>query len=383
MRFGCFMSPLHPIGEDLGLLYQRDLELVQTADGLNFDEMWIGEHHSAGWGTIGSPELFIAAAAERTRRIKLATGVIGLPYHHPFMVAERAVQLDIMTRGRFILGVGAGAVVSDMHMLGIPASEARTRTAQAMETIVDLVRGNAVTRDEGWFRLQEARLQLRPFTPGGMEMVVASAATTFGVRLAGRLGVSVLSHAAPPWGSVRPGRSMGMEELAAQWDCVQEEAASVGLSASRDNWRLVIPIHVGPTRAEALDDIRAGWLGQRTDLWRGTLGIPMSGSEPSSAKAFDATVEGGGVIAGDVDDVITGIQKLEEITGGFGTLLISCQDWASADRQRRSLDLFARFVAPFFRGSVNGLRASNEWVATNSAAFQEANHAARMKAMER
>ncbi|MFD7731514.1 LLM class flavin-dependent oxidoreductase [Kitasatospora phosalacinea] len=381
MRFGCFISPLHPIGEDLNLLYRRDLEFVELVDSLNYEELWIGEHHSAGWGTIPSPEIFIAAAAERTRRIKFATGVTALPYHHPFMIAERALQLDHMTRGRFILGCGAGSVISDMHMFGIAPESTRERTAQALETVVDLLAGRTVTRDEGWFRLVDARLQLDPFTPGGPEVTVASAATPFGVRLAGRLGVSVLSHAAPPWGAVRSGHTLGIERLADQWRHHEEAAAETGRQVSRDDWRLVVPVHVAPTREEALDDIRDGWLRQRNELWIDTFGIPMSRNPMSGAKAFEATVAANGIIAGDVEDVVTAIDKLQEITGGFGTLLISCQDWAPRPAQARSLDLFARFVVPRFRGTADRLRASNDWAAANRVVMQEAGFAARTKAM--
>ena len=100
MRFGIFLGPFHRVGENPTLAIDRDLELVQWLDHLGYDEAWIGEHHSAGWETISSPELFMAVAADRTRHIKLGTGVISLPYHHPFMVANRMVQLDHMTHGR-------------------------------------------------------------------------------------------------------------------------------------------------------------------------------------------------------------------------------------------------------------------------------------------
>ncbi|MFJ2779767.1 MULTISPECIES: LLM class flavin-dependent oxidoreductase [unclassified Kitasatospora] len=381
MRFGCFISPLHPIGEDPTLLYQRDLEFAQVVDSLNYEELWIGEHHSAGWGTIPAPELLIAAAAERTRRIKFATGVTALPYHHPFLVAERAMHLDHMTRGRFILGGGAGSVISDMHMFGIAPEDTRERTAQAMETIVALLAGETVTRDEGWFRLVDARLQLGPFSPGGPEVTVASAATPFGVQLAGRLGISVLSHAAPPWGAVRAGHSLGIERLADQWRHHEEAAAEAGRQVSRDDWRLVIPVHVARTREEALEDIREGWLRQRDELWIDTIGLPMSRNPQSGAKAFEATVAANGIIVGDVEDVVGAITKLQEVTGGFGTLLISCQDWAPWPAQLLSVDLFARFVVPRFRGTTDRLRASNAWAAANRTAMQEAGFAARNKAM--
>ena len=119
LRFGIFMAPFHRAGENPTLAIERDLELVQHLDRLGWDEAWIGEHHSAGTEIIASPEIFIAAAAERTKHIKLGTGVISVAYHNPYMIAERAVQLDHMTRGRFMLGLGPGSLPTDAIMLGL------------------------------------------------------------------------------------------------------------------------------------------------------------------------------------------------------------------------------------------------------------------------
>ena len=113
MKFGSFLGPFHRVGENPTLAMDRDLELIDWMDNLGFDEVWIGEHHSAGWEIIASPEVFIAAAAQRTRYIKLGTGVVSLPYHHPLMVADRMVQLDHMTHGRVLFGVGPGALPGD------------------------------------------------------------------------------------------------------------------------------------------------------------------------------------------------------------------------------------------------------------------------------
>ena len=110
MKFGVFMAPFHRVGENPTLALDRDLELIEWLDFLGFDEAYIGEHHSAGWETISSPEIFIAAAAGRTRHIRLGTGVVSLPYHHPYMVASRMVLLDHLTKGRVILGVGPGGL---------------------------------------------------------------------------------------------------------------------------------------------------------------------------------------------------------------------------------------------------------------------------------
>src|SRR5207237_5816492 len=87
MRFGIFLAPFHPVGQSPTAALQRDLEMIQRLDDLGYDEAWIGEHHSAGYEIIASPEVFIAVAAERTRRIRFGTGVSSLPYHPPLMLA--------------------------------------------------------------------------------------------------------------------------------------------------------------------------------------------------------------------------------------------------------------------------------------------------------
>src|SRR3984957_15798877 len=132
LRNGIFLAPFHPIEEDPTLCLQRDLELIEYLDRLGYEETWSGEHHSAGFEIISSPELFVAAAAERTKRIRFGTGVISLPYHNPLMVANRIIQLDHMTRGRIMLGVGPGLLVSDAVMLGIDPNKQRDRMVEGI-----------------------------------------------------------------------------------------------------------------------------------------------------------------------------------------------------------------------------------------------------------
>src|ERR1700752_1271713 len=129
LRFGYFIAPFHRAGTNPTLAMQRDLEFVEHLDALGFDEAWIGEHHSAGTEIIASPEVFIAHAAARTRHIHLGTGVSSLPYHHPLILADRMVPRDHRTRGRTMLGVGRGALVSDAQMMGIDPSRQREMMA--------------------------------------------------------------------------------------------------------------------------------------------------------------------------------------------------------------------------------------------------------------
>jgi limonene 1,2-monooxygenase len=158
LRFGCFLAPHHPLGENPTLLYRRDLNLVAKLDELGYDEFWCGEHHSTGWEMIASPEMFLAAAAERTKRIKLGTGVLSLPYHHPFNVAQRLVQLDHMSMGRAIFGSGPGALASDAKMLRIDPLRQRDMQDEALGVIIRLLKGEVVSHDSDWFTLDGAAL---------------------------------------------------------------------------------------------------------------------------------------------------------------------------------------------------------------------------------
>ena len=157
MGFGAFLAPHHPIGENPTLQFRRDLKFVEHLDELGYDEFWCGEHHSSGWEMIASPEMFLAAAGERTKRIKLGTGVVSLPYHHPYNVAQRMVQLDHMTGGRAIFGSGPGALPSDAHTLGIDPMTQRDRQDDAIGVIRRLFKGERVTKKTEWYTLQDAR----------------------------------------------------------------------------------------------------------------------------------------------------------------------------------------------------------------------------------
>jgi limonene 1,2-monooxygenase len=195
LGFGAFLAPHHPIGEHPTLQLQRDLEFAQLLDELHYDEFWVGEHHSAGWETIASPEMFLVAAAERTKRIKLGTGVVSIPYHHPFNVAQRMVMLDHLSHGRAMLGVGPGALPSDAVMLGIDPMTQRDRMDEGLGVILRLLNEEEPFSYKGsWFELNNAALQIRPLQEK-IPVAVASTISPSGMKTAGKYGAGVLSIA--------------------------------------------------------------------------------------------------------------------------------------------------------------------------------------------
>lgn len=352
MSFGAFLAPYHAPGQNPTLALERDLELIGWLDTLGYDEVWVGEHHSTGWETIASPELFLAVAAERTRHIRLGTGVVSLPYHHPLMVADRIVQLDHLTRGRVNFGVGPGGHLTDARMLGIDPDRLRPMMAEALEVIVRLMTDpEPFSHRSDWFSLTDAVLQLRPYQVPHPPIAVTSMESPSGMVLAGRFGAGVLSL------SVARG-PRGPIDLREHWRVAEESAAEAGRTIRREDWRLVVPVHLAQTRREALDDVREGAAAHLIDYAEGVTGRPRPVAGPREA-VIEGMVEAGGWIVGTPDDAVAAIERLMERSGGFGGLLVMANEWAPWEKVRGSYELLARLVMPRFQGSLAGIDASN------------------------
>lgn len=352
LRFGAFLAPFHAPGQNPTLALERDLELIAHLDRLGLDEAWVGEHHSTGWETIASPELFLAFAAERTRHIRLGTGVVSLPYHHPLMVADRIVQLDHLTRGRIEFGVGPGGHLTDALMLGIDPNDLRPRMAEALEVILRLMTDlEPVTVESEWFTLREAVLQLRPYQRPYPPVSVTSMESPAGMSLAGRHGCGVLSLA------VAKGPK-GPIDLRAHWGIAEQEAERHGTTVDRANWRIAVIVHCAETREQALADVREGGAAHILDYVEGVTGRPSPVPGPRD-RIVEQMIEAGGWIIGSPDDCAEGIERLVEQSGGFGCLLVWAHEWAGTERTLRSYELLARYVAPRFQGSLVGIDASN------------------------
>lgn len=348
MRFGIFMAPFHPAGVNPTLLLESDLELIEHLDRLDYDEAWVGEHHSAGSEVIASPEIFIAAAAQRTRRIKLGSGVISASYHNPLWVAERAVQLDHMTRGRFMLGLGPGALPSDAAMIGLDMPHTRELLEDAVDVITRLMTSEEpVNFENGRWTLRDARLHLRPYTDPHPEIAIAAVASPSGPRLAGRYGHGLLSIGATT--------AAGFDVLALHWDVMEERAAHYGVTVDRNAWRLVGLMHLAETREQAYADVEHGML-DWFDYFQHTAAFPQMavGDGTTVRQCIDFVNETGLGTIGTPDDAIAQIERLvEQSNGGFGAYLQLAHDWAAPAAKFRSFELFARHVAPHFQGQAH------------------------------
>lgn len=348
---------------------ERDLQLIEHLDRLGYHEAWVGEHHSGGSELFASPEMLLAAAAQRTRDIKLGTGVISLPYHHPFHVADRLVQLDAMSNGRMMFGAGPGQLPTDAAMLGIAdASMLRPRMEEALDVVLRLLAGEVVTERTEWFTVDEGRLQMRLVAP--LDAAVTGTISPAGPKLAGRYGIGLLSLAATD--------PVGTERLAGHWSVIEEEAERYGQVADRAAWRLAGPMHIAETVEQAKRECEYGltWM---YDYLAHVSPMALPPTKDTSALADLINSSGRGVI-GTPEMAVAQIERLEEKSGGFGTYLIQAADFARPDAMFRSYALFAEEVMPVFDGQLDRIRASYDHVMAVGEQSVEAMHNAQQAA---
>ena len=375
LKFGIFLAPFHPVGQNPTLALERDMQLIEHLDQLGFDEAWFGEHHSAGYEIIASPEVFIAAVAQRTRHIRLGTGVSSLPYHHPFMLADRLVLLDHLTRGRLMIGVGPGALPSDAFMMGIEVAKQRDMMEEALEAILLLLAGDEpVDYETDWFKLVGARLQMRPYQRPFPEVAVAAQISPAGPRAAGRFGCSLLSIGATSAG--------GFDALGLHWDVMEERSAEFGTTVDRSKWRLVGPVHLADTKEQAIADVEFG-LAEWVDYFQRVAALPLAPDTTDHSSLVDALNASGFAVIGTPDDAIEQISRLREQSGGFGTFLTMGHEWADTDATLHSYELLSRYVVPQFQGSASSLTASRDWAAENRPSFIGDAGAAIMSAIQK
>jgi len=338
--------------------------MIELFDRLGYDEAWVGEHHSAGWETIGHPEMFLAAAAQRTHRIMLGTGVVSLPYHHPYNVASRITHLDHLSRGRAILGTGPGALPSDARTFGVDPALIRDRQDESLAVILRLLRSDEpFSASSDWFDMHEGLLQVKPVQED-LEVVCAVSISPSGMRLAGKHGIGAISLASYS--------EEGLNALPTQWGWAQTYAEEHGTTVDRSRWRVVVPWHLAKTKEQALDEVAEGVAHWHNEYNVGILGRP--GAKPTSnpRKFAERMSDSGGGLFGTPDDVVEGIAKLQALAGGFGTLVGFVHDWADHEATLRSYDLFARYVIPEVNGMLAPVRRSADEFRANKDALMGA-----------
>jgi alkanesulfonate monooxygenase SsuD/methylene tetrahydromethanopterin reductase-like flavin-dependent oxidoreductase (luciferase family) len=357
MKFSFFMMPLHHPSENPSLAFDRDISLIHYADELGFDEFFIGEHHSGGWENMPAPDMALAKAAAHAHRIRLGTSVISVAFHHPFHVAERMAFLDHLTRGRAILGVGPCALVTDKKLFGLPDAKLYPMLAESVDIIVRLLESSEpIDYDGRFWSFKQMRLQLRSYQQPRMPLAIASSGNPVSLQLAGKHGMILLSPA---------GKNKKQAEL---WNGVEAAADKHGVKTSRENWRIATTVYLAESREEAWRDVEKGIERDMEYFFGIGLKAPYEAfpGQPASEITPRSGAERRDWIIGTPDDAIAHIERLQKETGGFGGLMLTSHEWTGSEKIRRSLELFARYVIPHFRGHSRGYQA--EWKRIQQAA---------------
>lgn len=371
LRAGMFLAPFHPLDESPTLCLERDVELARFADDLGFAEFWYGEHHSGAYELSASPELMIAAAAQRTKRIKLGTGVVSLPYHNPLMTANRIAQLDHLSFGRVMFGAGPGLLVSDAHMLGIDARESRDKLDKALGLIKRLLAGEWVTEShEGWYDLHDAHCQLLPLNPD-MEICVASTFSPSGGTMAAKHDAGMLCLASTALA--------GYDALSTNWKIACDQAAKFGRTMNPSGIRCATDIHIAETREKAIEQVREGY-----DKWRLYIHNQTAHLKESPAYVeLEQLIETGEVVVGTPDDAIAQIRRLEEKVPDFGCVLMLDKNWSSHEDKKRSMEMMMRYVLPAINGDNRARQKSFDWAGANREGFIDVVQSATKRAFDK
>jgi limonene 1,2-monooxygenase len=352
MEFGFFSMPEHAPGEALTVAYDRDIENVVFAEKLGFDEYWFGEHHTGGFEPMPSPELMIAKASGLTNRIRLGTGTVNLPYHDPFLVAERLAFLDHLTHGRLNYGLGGGGLATDRVLFQLPGDEVSPRMNEAIDIISKLLVADGPLDYEGvYWKYNDRLLQVGPYQQIP-PIAIAGLTSMNSFQKCGQNGWSAMSSSFTP---VNTDGNRKAPDLRQQGAAIAEAAATAGRDPeeARRQWKIVREVYVSDSREQALEEIHEGATRFFDYVFGVGLGalVKVEADMPDEKLTVEYLIESSPWIFGTPEDCVDQIRDLHDQVGGFGTLLLSTRDWVTTDRWNRSLELFARRVAPHFRSN--------------------------------
>jgi limonene 1,2-monooxygenase len=271
------------------------------------------------------------------------------------MVANRIIQLDHMTMGRVMFGMGPGLLPTDAEMIGVEIKSLRDKLTDVAEIIVPLLSGEEVTHKTGWYTLDRARTHLLPYTKPHPEIAVASAITPSGGMLAGKHGFGMLCVAAT--------ETAGFDVLDENWKIANQIAAEHGKTMDSAKLRLVVPMHVAATREQARADVAQG-LARWVEYFDRVAPKGMHGMS-GAADPADLLVNAGRAVIGTPEDAVAMIERLQAKQGAFGVVLLQAHNWAEWEATKKSYELYARFVMPHFAGTNRNRQRSYAQLESN------------------
>jgi alkanesulfonate monooxygenase SsuD/methylene tetrahydromethanopterin reductase-like flavin-dependent oxidoreductase (luciferase family) len=360
MRLGLFMMPVHPPSRSFTETLAEDTEKSLFADQLGFEEMWLGEHFSATSEPIPSPLMFMAGLISRTKNLRFGTGVINLPNHDPVIVAAEVAQFDHMSRGRFLLGVGPGGLLSDFELFRHTDVTVRNRKVIEAVRIMRQIWSQDPPYDiagEFW-NVRLTNNVIGDLGIGYMPKPYQKGGPPTSLSLASPNSSSARTAALQDWGIISA-NIIPTYAVASHWSIYSKARAEISKPASGENWRVARNVMVAPTESEAYDRVYGEksshhyfWTYIRAALSGvGLLHLLKPRPEMSDDEATVEAIAEGCSLYGSPKTLLDKLVAFREEVGPFGTLLMTGLDWAGPNDawERQAMQLLAEEVMPKFQ----------------------------------
>jgi alkanesulfonate monooxygenase SsuD/methylene tetrahydromethanopterin reductase-like flavin-dependent oxidoreductase (luciferase family) len=351
MDIGLFMVPFRLPQTDLQDGFAWDMQVIQWAEEFGLSEVWVGEHSTVRWEPVCSPELYIAAAAVQTERIRLATGANIVANHNPIALAHRLMQLDHMTKGRLMVAMGAGSYPYDLQIHG--STQPREMMIEAAKIMHMVWAADGPIKYEGKFwtldipEYDELLMgpYLKPFQQPHPPIAMAGVSPASGtLKQAGASGAIPMSF------------NVSRELLAGHWYRYVEGAESAGLTPDRDTWRVAHNVLVADTDEEAMELALNGAMAQTYREWmlpsyaRSGMLAPMVPELDNIHGPEDVSIEylaRNKWLVGSPDTIVERLKIDTAVSGGFGQIIAFTFDYLDQpEAYRRNLELLGTEVLP-------------------------------------
>jgi alkanesulfonate monooxygenase SsuD/methylene tetrahydromethanopterin reductase-like flavin-dependent oxidoreductase (luciferase family) len=349
MRFGTYYFLQAPPSLTHAEVFQREIEQMAWTEELGFDSIWLTEHHFIEYGLSVSPAVLAAAAAMRTRRVRIGLAAAILPFHDPIRLAEELAMVDILSGGRLDVGVGRGNRPVEFAGYRVPQIESRERFEETLAIMLRAWTEERFAWEGRYYTVPEVRVIPKPVQP--LWVVCTSPDTIEATALRG----------VPMLNSLLRGP---VAQLVQQRDAYVKACQKAGRSEAETRallgrWGVSRHVHVAPTDAEALAEARDAEMWYQESLRRFLIPERIEDVHPLLQPGFRTMAERLGRITwaqlvaetvafGSPDTVAGRIEELRRL--GVGEVLC----WMNFGglpqaRIRRSMELFAREVMPRFR----------------------------------
>jgi len=361
MKHSMFMMPLHPPGRNVTESLQEDREAIILGDKLGFSEAYVGEHVTDAAETVTSSMIFLATLANETKNIKLGTGTLNLPNSHPAAIAAHVAMLDHLLKGRLIMGISPGGLMSDAEVFGSFGKDRNAMFVECINTVLKIWESEPPYNIQGQFWNISVEKTMIPDIGQGFIMkpyqkphpqIVGTAVAPF--------SQGVAEMAKRGWFPISANFLMP-EWVKTHWPKYVEGREAVGAKPSVADWRVAKSIFVADDEATAkryaleeggpyhfyfkqlVRKLVTG--GGRSNLFKTDQNMPDSELTPEYVTKRL-------VLAGTVDSVVDQILAFREHVGDFGNLVYACHDWMDPKLAKRSMELFATEVMPRVNAAI-------------------------------